>query len=53
MWLCFGRGYRAGKIKLSGTNASAILNSYKIAFDEFSYENDIPISFLEKLGKSK
>ena len=29
------------------------LNSYKIEFDEFSYENDIPFSFLEKLGKSK
>jgi len=35
------------------TGKEMFLNSYKIAFDEFSYENDIPISFLEKLGKSK
>lgn len=35
------------------TGKEMFLNSYKIEFDEFSYENDIPISFLEKLGKSK
>ena len=35
------------------TGKEMFLNSYRIEFDEFSYENDIPISFLEKLGKSK
>ena len=35
------------------TGKEMFLNSYTIEFDEFSYENDIPISFLEKLGKSK